>query len=540
MQSKSQIRSLKGRPSTPVRGSIRRNGHSKSQSEALLKKQLLASRDYAEDIIEAVPPLLVLDDKLRIHTVNQSFCKCFKITRRQAVNRLVYELGDGQWNIPALRTLLEEVLPKKNRFENFEVTHEFASIGRRTMLFSGRQVDSLQRILLSIRDITGRERSRVAMQTSEIRYRRLFETARDGILMLDPHARKITDANPFIAELLGYTKEELIGKELWEIGLLKDEKASRASFRILQQKHYVRYEDLPLESKQGVCHEVEFVSNLYDEGDHHAVQCNIRDITERKTGERALLAAKNEIARHALELELVVKERTSELEEKIAELERFSYSISHDMRAPVRAMQSFAQFLAEDYGTRLDKEGNNYVRQIMRSALRLDRLIQDVLRYSRIAHGKPPLHRVDLHHLVRDIIAEYSNGDSVKPEFKIKGKLPIVMGNDALLGQCISNLVANGVKFVSPGTTPRIEIFAETVLPNSIRVSFKDNGIGIAPENHERVFRLFERINPTEQFQGTGIGLSIVRKAAERMEAKIGFESELGKGSRFWIQIKKG
>ena len=392
----------------------------------------------------------------------------------------------------------------------------------------------LQKQLLASRE------SQAAMRASETRYRRLFETARDGILMLDPNTRKITDANPFMTELLAYSKKELLGKELWEIGLLKDEKESRASFRALRKNHYVRYEDLPLQSKSGVRHEVEFVSNLYDEDGHEAIQCNIRDITERKESERALLAAKDEIARHALELELVVKERTSELCEKVAELERFSYSVSHDMRAPVRAMQSFAQFLMDDYGSLLDRQGTDYLNQIMRSALRLDRLIQDVLRYSRIAHGKLPMGRVDLDHLVRDVISEFSTGQPLKPKFRIKGRLPAVTGNEALLGQCVSNLLANSIKFVSPGTTPEMEISSEPVSPDSIRVWFKDNGIGIAPEDHDRVFRLFERIHPIAEFEGTGIGLSIVSKAVERMGAQVGFESGLGKGSKFWIQIKKG
>jgi len=122
----------------------------------------------------------------------------------------------------------------------------------------------------------------VATRASEIRYRRLFEAARDGILMLDPKTRKITDANPFMSELLGYSHEELLGKELWEIGLLKDEEESRAAFRELQENHFIRYEGLPLQSKSGVRRDVEFVSNIYNEDGRDVIQCNIRDITERK------------------------------------------------------------------------------------------------------------------------------------------------------------------------------------------------------------------------------------------------------------------
>jgi len=645
---------------------VRGNERMKLEEAFLLQKQLLDTRDYAEAVIEAVPPLLVLDDKLCVQTANKSFCKSFKISAGETVGRLVYELGNGQWNIPKLRTLLEDVLPRKSVFKDFEVTHEFESIGPRTMLLSGRQVDHLQRILLFIEDVTERRESQAAMRASEVRYRRLFEAARDGILILDPTTRKITDANPFMSELLGYSHGELLGKELWEIGLLKDEKASRSAFRELQKKHFIRYEDLPLQNKAGQRHEVEFVSNLYQENGHKVIQCNIRDITarkkteealrqseeqyrtlfnsidegfcviemlfdksdkpvdfqflevnpsfaqqtglhgavgkrmrdlaadheahwfetfgevaltgkpvrfvneakalnrwfdvyvfrfggvesrkvavifmnitERRRAEQALLTAKNQIGRHALELEQVVAERTGELRETIGELEGFSYSVSHDMRAPLRAMQSFASYLVDEYRDKLDEQGVNYLHQIMRSAVRLDRLIQDVLSYTRILHTKLPLERVDLDRLVRDLVETFPNGQPIKPEIQIKGHLPHVTGNEALLAQCVSNLLSNGAKFVSPGTTPHIEISVEAVDDASIRVCFKDNGIGIAPENHNRIFRLFERINPTTQYEGTGIGLTIVRKAIERIGAQVGFESELGEGSNFWLQLRK-
>jgi len=392
---------------------------------------------------------------------------------------------------------------------------------------------------LTIEDITDRRAAPAALPVSEIRYRRLFEAAREGILILDPRTRKITDANPFMTELLGYSRQELLGKELWEIGLLKDETASRVAFHELQKKHFIRYENLPLQNKAGQRHEVEFVSNLYDEDGRKVIQCHIRDITERRLAEAALLAARNEIGRHALQLERVVTERTGVLRETISELEGLSHSVSHDMRAPLRAMQGFAQFLADDYGSLLDEKGLNYLHGIMRSSVRLDRLIQDVLSYTKILHAELPMEPVDLDRLVRDLIESLPNGQPIRPEIQIKGSLPEVMGNEALLAQCVSNLLSNGAKFVASGTTPRVEVSAEAIADGSIRVWFKDNGIGIAPENHERIFRLFERIHPAAEYDGTGIGLTIVRKAAERMGAQAGFESKLGKGSQFWIQLTK-
>jgi len=263
------------------------------------------------------------------------------------------------------------------------------------------------------------------------------------------------------------------------------------------------------------------------------------EITERKRAEHELVAAKDQISHHAQHLENSVIERTDQLQKTIRELEGFSYSLSHDMRAPLRAMQSYAQFLMEEYGGRFDERGVNYLQQIMRSAVRLDHLIQDVLSYTRVVHMKVPMTPVNLDRLVRDIIETFPNGQPIQPEFQIEGTLPEVMGNEALLAQCVFNLLSNGAKFVAPGVTPRLSISAKAVGTDSIQVWFKDNGIGVAPENHERIFRLFERIHPAAMYEGTGIGLTIVRKASERMDAQLGFESDLGKGSKFWIQLKK-
>src|ERR1035441_10581694 len=386
-----------------------RIGTRAQRAEQALKQE----RDYAKAIVEMVAPLLVLDQDLRVRTANDSFHKHFHVSQAQTENCLVYELGSGEWNIPKLRTFLEDVLPQHSSFKDFEVTHKFETIGRRTMLLSGRQVDDLQRIILFINDVTERTESQAigdprrllsgrrvddlqriilfindvtertesqaVLLASEIRYRRLFEAARDGILILNPDTRKITDVNPFMSELLGFPREELLDKELWEIGLLKDEAASKAAFLQLQQNSFIRYENLPLQNKQGQRREVEFVSNVYGEDGRKVIQCNIRDITERGRMENGLRDVKAQLTNHAAELERVVAERTAQLRETIGDLEAFSYSVSHDMRAPLRAMQSFAQFLVDEYAGKLDEQGVDYLYRIMRSAARLDRLITAVL-----------------------------------------------------------------------------------------------------------------------------------------------------------------
>jgi len=263
-----------------------------------------------------------------------------------------------------------------------------------------------------------------------------------------------------------------------------------------------------------------------------------REIAERNQVEAALRQAKDQLAGQAARLEELVKERTAKLQETIGELQAFSYTVSHDLRAPLRSMQGFAQLLVDDYSSKLDERGVSHLQKIIRAAHRLDRLIRDVLSYSRVLHAQLVLQPVDLDGLLRDLIVTYPNDRSA--EFHIQGQLPTVLGNEAFLTQCFSNFLGNAVKFVAPGTTPRIEIGAEDREQSRVRVWVADNGIGIAPENHGRIFRMFERINLDADYEGTGIGLTIVRKAAERMGAQVGFDSALGKGSRFWIQIEKG
>ena len=157
--------------------------------------------------------------------------------------------------------------------------------------------------LMVIHDVTERRRHEAKVLVSEIRYRRLFETAHDGVLIVDPGARKIVDANPFMTQMLGYPLDQLVGKELFEIGLLKDETASQEMFRKLQRSGEVRYDDLPLETRAGRRQQVEVVANLYDEDGHPVIQCNIRDITERRRGEehvKLLMAEVNHRARNLL------------------------------------------------------------------------------------------------------------------------------------------------------------------------------------------------------------------------------------------------
>ena len=257
------------------------------------ERLIIAEREHAQAIIRTVPnPLVILTADLRVASANEAFYRTFKLTAKATEGQLIFELAHGGWDTPRLRHLLLEIIPKNSVFNDFELTHHFGPVGQRSLLLNARLMDATserpKEILLGIQDVTDVLTFQSELRRSELRYRRLFETAQDGILLLDPQTRKITDANPFILKLLGYTREQLLGRELSEIGLLKDKAASREAFLELKEEGFIRYDDLPLRTKDGQRREVEFVSNLYEAEGHAVIQCNIRDITARKEAEEAL------------------------------------------------------------------------------------------------------------------------------------------------------------------------------------------------------------------------------------------------------------
>jgi signal transduction histidine kinase len=266
---------------------------------------------------------------------------------------------------------------------------------------------------------------------------------------------------------------------------------------------------------------------------HRRHQYQIRDTVLQLT------RARHELERANQELEQRVRERTQKLQETISELEAFSYSVSHDLRAPLRSMEGYATALMEDQGDKLDTSGKLYLSKISAAAARLDLLVQDVLAYSRVAKGEIHLQDVNLSRLMQEAVETY-------PQFRQNGSiaiqepLPVVRAHPAYLMQCISNLLGNALKFVRPGVPPAVVIRAEEEPDaENVKVWFEDNGIGIAPEHFQQIFQIFGRVHSNNHFEGTGIGLAIVRKAAERMGGALGVTSELGKGSRFWLSLKK-
>jgi PAS domain S-box-containing protein len=254
-----------------------------------------ASR-YAESIVGTVrEPLLVLDADLKIITANRNFYKTFKVTPGETIGCFIYDLGNRQWDIPKLRELLEEVLPEKEAFDDFEVARHFQDIGYKTMLLNARQIYrkdiSAKMILLAIEDITERKRLEDLLTESEERYRRLYETASDGIVLLEKCEGTITHANPATEKMLGYTLKESIGNSLQDIGVLLDTGDFQTTIQNLNKSGIINYRNVKVETKSGQHIDTEIY--LVDRA--KLVQCNIRDITERKQAQEALKKSEREL-----------------------------------------------------------------------------------------------------------------------------------------------------------------------------------------------------------------------------------------------------
>jgi PAS domain S-box-containing protein len=250
------------------------------------------ARRYAESIVGTVrEPLLVLDADLKIISANRNFYKTFKVMPDETIGSFIYDLGNKQWDIPKLRELLEEVLPEKEAFDDFEVDHHFQDIGHKIMLLNARQIYrkdiGTKMILLAIEDITERKQLESLLIDSEQQYRRLFETASDGIVLLEKREGKITQTNPATEKLLGYTENDSIGNKLEDIGVVIDASDFQTTMQNLNKSGIINYRNVKVETKSG--HHIDTEIYLVDRA--KLVQCNIRDITEHKRAQEALKEA---------------------------------------------------------------------------------------------------------------------------------------------------------------------------------------------------------------------------------------------------------
>jgi signal transduction histidine kinase len=278
--------------------------------------------------------------------------------------------------------------------------------------------------------------------------------------------------------------------------------------------------------RDGTCRWLEWTAAPFME--ERLIYIFARDITQRRFAEERIRTL-NEQLEH----------RVHELHDTNGHLEAFTYSIAHDLRAPLRAMSGFATALLEDYGAVLDAQARSYTERIDGAARRMDHLIRDLLAYSRLSRDEIEPGTVSLESALTEALSELDLEIQKKSAtVQFTPPLPSVVAHRTTLVQMFTNLISNGLKFVAQDTKPCLRIWAED-RDNATRVWVEDNGIGIRPDHQKRLFGVFQRLHSGEAFPGTGIGLAIVRKGAERMGGRVGLESTPGQGSRFWIELCK-
>jgi PAS domain S-box-containing protein len=498
------------------------------------------------------------------------------------------------------------------------------------------------------------------LRASEISYRRLFEAAKDGILILDADTGRINDVNPFLIKLLGFSLSEMIGKTVGELSPFKDVVSNQAMLERLQQYGYVRYEDLPLETRDGRRIAVEFVSNVYQAGDQKVIQCNIRDITERKRTEDKLKASLKEIGdlksaldEHAItaitdpggkityvngrfcavskysreellgqdyriinsgyhpkefirqmwtvisrgkvwkgefknkakdgstywvdttivpflneqgkprqyvaihsditehkaheesarqanvELEQRVVERTAQLQAANRELEAFSYSVSHDLRAPLRHILGFVELLRQDAGAALSKNSLGHLTTISQAAKQMGQLIDELLAFSRTGQSEMKTSEVSLDPLVQEAVSDCEGETAGRNIVWDIHPLPAVRADRGLLRVVLVNLISNAVKFTGARAEARIEIGRAPSGDGETVIFIRDNGAGFDPRYTAKLFGVFQRLHTREQFEGTGIGLATVQRIIHRHGGRTWADGVVDGGATFYFSIPK-
>jgi two-component system, sensor histidine kinase and response regulator len=382
-------------------------------------------------------------------------------------------------------------------------------------------------ILSIVRDITERKSKdeQLRLQAAALR------SAANAIVITDRQGQ-IQWVNAAFESLTGYQASEVIGQtpRVLKSGLQDAAFYSELWKTILAGKVWRGELRNKRKNSSIYCEEMTITPVTDDSGITHFIAIK-QDITRRREADAALRQAHEN-------LERIVAERTAQLLEANSNLQTFAHTVAHDLRSPLRSIISFAGIVLEEYTARLDEDGLSHLHRVVKAADRMDRLLNDLLEYTKVSQAEMKLENVSLRKIVHESLAMIDADIKTKKADLKVGPLPhSVMAHPATLALIISNFVSNAVKFVPEGERPRVIIRSETH-EDRVRLVVEDNGIGLDPENMSKLFGVFERLHGTSDYAGTGLGLAIARKGAERMGGTVGASSVPGKGSHFWVELK--
>lgn len=497
--------------------------HDMTESTQAVHALALSEIRYRRLFEAAKDGILILDPENRqITDANPFILKLLDYTREEMIGKELFEIGllkDEEASRSTFRELREKHFI---RYEDLPLESKKGQRREVEVVANLYEEDGRPVIQANIRDISRRKRATHALEVSETRYRRLFETAQDAILILDALRGRITDANPFITKMLGYSVDELVGKELWQIGFFKDIEANQNAFRELKERGYIRYDHLPLETKDGRQIEVEFVSNAYMVDNQQVIQCNIRDISDRARLERQ------------------AQEQTTALADLNRRKDEFLAMLSHELRNPLAPILNAIHLLRHHADENPLRRHAQAV--LERQAGQLAHIVDDLMEVSRVTSGsiKLQLEHLDLRGIVEHAV------ESARPlidQHTLELSLalppePVWLNADAArLEQVVVNLLNNAAKYTDKGG--HIWLSVEQDGDRAV-LRVKDTGIGIARELLPRIFDLFTQadLSLDRSPGGLGIGLTVVQRLVEMHGGTAEATSAgLGNGSEFIVRL---
>jgi two-component system CheB/CheR fusion protein len=529
--------------------------------------------EYSEAITATIhDPMLILDKNLRVKSANKAFYKTFEVKEAETEGMLVYDLGNGQWNIARLREFLEDIILKNTYIRDFEVSHNFPRIGEKIMLLNANRIIQKthreQLILLVISDVTEQATAQKRIAESEKRFKELIKGLPIGIYTCNSEG-EIELYNETAVKLWGRTPEP--GKDKW-CGSWKMYNADGAllphgecPMAVAVKEGRIVNKEVIIERPDGTRYSViPYPQPVYDSNGKIIGAVNtVIDITAQTDARNKIEESENRYRELSLSLEQKVEDRTEEINkanEKLREknetlqhmnkeLEAFTYVSSHDLQEPLRKIQILAGRIIEKDGQNLSDKGKDYFHRLRDAAERMQTLIYDLLAFSRLGSSERKFETTDINIIIEDVKKELKEAIAEKHatiEVKEMCKIKVIPFQ---FRQLMQNLIGNSLKFSNPGKPPYITIKSTKVKYSKINIenlpplkeychiSITDNGIGFEEEFYEKIFEVFQKLHSKDKYPGTGIGLAIVKKIVENHNGIITATSEVGKGTTFDIYI---
>jgi len=436
----------------------------------------------------------------------------------------------GIWVDPQRRREFVAVLKAQGRVSGFEhgIRKKDGELRHCSVSSVAIEIGGEPCVISIVRDVTEQQRAETERAKSEEKFSKVFHASPDWIAIVRAADGLILDANEGFERLSGYSMQEAVGRTTLELGLWAFPEKRGRFLAALASKGSVSGVEFKVRRKDGALRDMLTSTVLIDIGDTPCMISISRDVTEQQRAEE-------EIRNLNVTLEQRVRERTAKLEEAVREMESFSYSISHDLRAPLRAIAGYAKIVEEDYAAQIDAEGKRLLDRIAGGAIRMGELIDDLLDFSRLGRAELKKAPVDMHSLAREALGEMSEAGGGQRRIDI-GDLPQAVADRGLLRQVWTNLLSNAVKYSRQRDPAQIEV-GGAVEGDALHYWVRDNGAGFDMAYAGKLFQVFQRLHRDPTFEGTGVGLAIAARIVQRHGGRVWAEGEPDKGATFHFTL---